>query len=74
MRTVSIFSDGNDQVISFPDDMAYEGVEELEITRDGDTITLKPARKGLLSLLELPEVNEGLSLQCPDIVGDEGGG
>ncbi|WP_258197850.1 hypothetical protein [Pseudomonas capeferrum] len=42
MRIVSILKNGKNQAVRFPDDMAYEGVGELEITRCGDTITLLP--------------------------------
>ncbi len=35
MCTVSIFKNGKNQAIRFPNDMAYEGVGELEITRNG---------------------------------------
>ena len=54
MRTVSIFKNGKNQAIRLPTDMAYEGVGELEITRNGDTITLRPVRPSWLSLAELP--------------------
>ena len=44
MRTVSIFKNGKTQAIRLPTDMSYEGVGELEISRNGDTITLRPVR------------------------------
>ena len=42
MRTVSIFRCGSNQAICLPKDMEYEGVNELEIIRDGDAIILRP--------------------------------
>ncbi|CAD5203163.1 AbrB/MazE/SpoVT family DNA-binding domain-containing protein [Pseudomonas sp. FEN] len=44
MSTVSIFKIGKTQVVRLPNDIVYEGVEELEITRNGDMITLCPVR------------------------------
>lgn len=44
MRTVSIDTIGKDQAVCLPDAMAYNGVEALEISRDGDVITLRPIR------------------------------
>ncbi|MEB0023794.1 AbrB/MazE/SpoVT family DNA-binding domain-containing protein [Actimicrobium sp. CCI2.3] len=41
MRTVAIFISDKNQAIRFLADMSCDGVEELEITRIGDTITLQ---------------------------------
>jgi len=54
MRTVSIFRCGSNQAICLPKDMEYEGVNELEIMRDGDAIILRPVRPNWLSLAEHP--------------------
>ncbi|HEX8593016.1 MAG TPA: type II toxin-antitoxin system VapB family antitoxin [Pseudomonas sp.] len=72
MRTVSIFKNGKNQAIRLPTDMAYDGVGELEITRVGDTIILRPVRPSWLSLAELPEADADFLQDRPDIVSDEG--
>lgn len=72
MRTVSIFKNGKNQAIRFPTDMAYEGVGELEISRSGDTITLRPVRPSWLSLAELALADEDFLQDRPTIVDDEG--
>lgn len=72
MRTVSIFKNGSNQAIRLPADMAYEGVGELEITRSGDTITLRPVRPGWLSLAELPKADADFLAERPSIISDEG--
>lgn len=72
MRTVSIFKNGKNQAIRLPNDMAYDGVGELEITRIGDTITLRPVRPSWLSLAELPEADGDFLQERPSIVSDEG--
>jgi len=69
MRTVSIFTNDDDQAICFPADLAYEGVHELEIIRDGDTITLRPVRKSWLSFAKLPKADEGFLQQRQDVIG-----
>ncbi|HDL7412928.1 TPA: AbrB/MazE/SpoVT family DNA-binding domain-containing protein, partial [Yersinia enterocolitica] len=38
MRTVSIFKNGQNRAIRLPKDMDFDGVTELEILRDGDSI------------------------------------
>jgi antitoxin VapB len=72
MRTVSIFKNGKNQAIRLPTDMAYEGVGELEITRDGDTITLRPARPSWLSLAEQPKADADFLEERPNVISDEG--
>ncbi|ELN2579003.1 AbrB/MazE/SpoVT family DNA-binding domain-containing protein [Enterobacter kobei] len=44
MRTVSIFKNGNNRAIRLPRDLDFEGVSELEIVREGDSIILRPVR------------------------------
>jgi antitoxin VapB len=72
MRTVSIFKNGKNQAIRLPTDMAYEGVGELEIIRNGDTITLRPVRPSWLSLAELAKADADFLQERPNVVGDEG--
>ena len=72
MRTVSIFKNGKNQAIRLPNDMAYEGVGELEITRIGDTITLRPVRPDWLSLSDFPKADEDLLQERTEVISDEG--
>ena len=44
MRTVSIFKNGNNRAIHLPRDLDFEGVSELEIVREEDSIILRPGR------------------------------
>ncbi|SDM95126.1 type II toxin-antitoxin system VapB family antitoxin [Vreelandella arcis] len=72
MRTVSIFKNGKNQAVRLPNDMAYEGIGELEISREGDVITLRPARPSWASFSELPKANDNFLIDRPDVVSDEG--
>jgi len=72
MRTVSIFKNGKNQAIRLPADMAYHGVSELEITRSGSVITLRPARPDWLSLADVPATDADFLQDRPAIVSDEG--
>lgn len=71
MRTVSIFLNGKNQAIRLPADMAYKDVTELEIRREGDVITLRPARPSWNSLAELPPAEADFLQERPTILGDE---
>lgn len=57
MRTVSIFKNGKNQAVRLPADMAYEGIGELEISRQGDVITLRPARPSWTTFSELQKAD-----------------
>lgn len=52
MRKVSVFTNGNNRAIRIPRDMDFEGVSELEIIKEGDTIILKPVRPSWGTLYE----------------------
>ncbi|WP_420842119.1 type II toxin-antitoxin system VapB family antitoxin [Halorhodospira abdelmalekii] len=69
---MSIFKNGKNQAVRLPADMAYDGVGELEITKEGDVITLRPARPSWSSLYHLPKAEDDFLRDRPTVVGDEG--
>ncbi|EAA7382700.1 AbrB/MazE/SpoVT family DNA-binding domain-containing protein [Salmonella enterica subsp. houtenae] len=72
MRTVSVFKNGNNRAIRLPRDLDFEGVNELEIFREGDTIILRPARPSWGSFRHEEKVNPDFLTEREDIVSDEG--
>jgi antitoxin VapB len=72
MRTVSIFMDGKNQAIRLPQDMAFDGVGELEIVKEGDVITLRPARPSWTSLAELPKADADFLQDGTAMASEEG--
>jgi len=72
MRTVAIFRNGNNQAVRLPSDMAYAGIDKLEISRHGDTIILRPLRPSWLSLSEHPKADPDFLHDRPDMINDEG--
>lgn len=68
MRTVTIFKQGKSQVVRLPADMAYEGVEELEISREGDVISLRPVRPSWTSFSWLPKADAGFLQERPVVI------
>ncbi|EKO2188731.1 AbrB/MazE/SpoVT family DNA-binding domain-containing protein [Salmonella enterica] len=57
MRKVSVFTNGNNRAIRIPRDMDFEGVRELVISREGDTITLRPVRPSWESLKDVEKAD-----------------
>ncbi|EPT7678244.1 type II toxin-antitoxin system VapB family antitoxin [Escherichia coli] len=72
MRTVSIFRNGNNRAIRLPRDLDFEGVSELEIIREEDSIILRPVRPTWSSFLELEKADPDFMAEREVIVSDEG--
>ena len=69
MRTVSIFKNGNNRAIRLPRDLDFEGVSELEIVREGDSITVRPTWG---SFTQLEKADSDFMSERGDVVSDEG--
>lgn len=72
MRTVSIFKNGNNQAVRLPKDMEFEGVSDLEIIKEGDTIILRPPKPSWLSLAETEKADESFLSERENVVEDQG--
>ena len=72
MRTVSIFKNGNNRAIRLPRDMDFEGISELEIVRNGDSIILRPVRPTWGSFATLEKADPDFMAEREDVVTDEG--
>ena len=72
MRTVSIFTNGNNQAIRIPKDMQFSDISELETMREGETLILRPVRPDWLSFAEVEKADDDFLLERPDVIADEG--
>ncbi|CAM6656025.1 TPA: AbrB/MazE/SpoVT family DNA-binding domain-containing protein [Escherichia coli] len=72
MRTVSIFKNGNNRAIRLPRDLDFDGVSELEIVREGDSIILRPVRPTWSSFFALEKADADFMAAREEIVSDEG--
>lgn len=72
MRTVSIFKNGNNRAIRLPRDLDFDGVNELEIIREGDTIILRPVKPSWGSFSQEEKADKDFMQERGDIVSDEG--
>lgn len=72
MRTVSIFKNGKNQAIRLPKDMEFDGLSELEIVKEGDTIILRPTRLSWLSLLSAEKADDDFLSERDDVISDDG--
>lgn len=72
MRTVSIFKNGNNRAVRLPRDLDFEGVNELEIIREGDSIILRPARPTWGSFAQLEKADSDFMADREDVISNEG--
>ncbi|MBL4941917.1 MAG: AbrB/MazE/SpoVT family DNA-binding domain-containing protein [Colwellia sp.] len=72
MRTVSIFKNGKNQAIRLPKDMEFNGLSELEIVKEGDTIILRPTRPSWRSLLNFESADDDFLCDRDEIINDDG--
>lgn len=68
MRIVSIFRNNTNQAVRIPRDMEFQGVSELEITREGNALILRPVRPTWQSLRDIPAAETGFLTNRPDII------
>ncbi|MBE5204339.1 MULTISPECIES: type II toxin-antitoxin system VapB family antitoxin [Pectobacterium] len=68
MRIVSVFKNGNNRAIRLPRDMDFEGVNELEIVREGDTIMLRPVKPNWQSFLQEDRADADFMTERQDVV------
>lgn len=67
-RTVSIFRNNRNQAIRLPKDFEFQGVTELTIERQGDTILLRPVRPDWLSFGEEELSDPDFLTRRPDLI------
>ncbi|EGQ7904714.1 type II toxin-antitoxin system VapB family antitoxin [Vibrio diabolicus] len=72
MRTVSIFKNAKNQAVRLPKDMEYQGVNELEIIKNGDEIILRPVRPNWVSFADFDKADDDFMAERQDVVADEG--
>ena len=72
MRTVSIFKNGENQAVRLPKDMEFEGVSELEIVKDGNSLILRPARLSWISLADYETADDDFLQNREDIIEEVG--
>lgn len=71
-KTVSVFKNGNSRAIRIPRDFDFEGVNELTIVREGDTIILRPVRPTWTSLANETCADSDFLIEREDVISDEG--
>ena len=70
MATASLFTNGKSQAVRIPKGLEFEGINEVEITRDGDSIVLTPKRKSWASFSTVDKADSDFMIERSDVVED----
>lgn len=70
MKVAALFINGRSQAVRIPKELEFEGVAEVEITREGDSLILRPARKTWSSFSEVALADADFLGERSDVVED----
>jgi antitoxin VapB len=68
MRTASLFKNGKNQAVRLPKEFEFDGVTEVEITRDGESLVLTPKRKSWASFSEVEKADDDFLADRQDVM------
>ena len=68
MKIASLFKYGNTQAVLLPKEFEFVGATEVQISRNGDTIVLKPIRKPWTSLIGADRADEDFLSNREDVI------
>lgn len=68
MRTAAIFINGKNQAVRLPKEFEFEGVTEVEISKEGESIVLTPKRKSWASFAAVDKADADFLVERPDML------
>jgi antitoxin VapB len=68
MRIASLFKNGKNQAIRLPKEYEFQGITEVEITKEGNSIVLKPKRKSWSSFMKIEKADDNFLNDRPNII------
>lgn len=58
MRTVALFKNCRSQAVRIPKEYEFQGISEVTIHREGDSLVLRPVRPTWRSFLDVPRLDD----------------
>ncbi|WP_337840728.1 type II toxin-antitoxin system VapB family antitoxin [Rheinheimera sp.] len=68
MKTASLFINGRNQAVRIPKELEFEGVSEVEISREGDVLILRPVRPSWTSFADAPLADADFMAERTDVI------
>ncbi len=70
MATASLFINGKSQAVRIPKELEFEGISEVEVTRNGDSIVLTPKRKSWSSFSAIEKADNDFMVERTEVIDD----
>lgn len=70
MATASLFKNGRNQAVRLPKGLEFEGITEVEVRREGNSIILTPLRQTWLSFANSPAADKDVLTERKDLIED----
>lgn len=68
MKTAALFKNGRNQAVRLPKDFEFEGISEVEIVKDGDSVILRPVRKSWTSFADVDKADPDFLTEREDVM------
>jgi len=68
MATASLFKNGRNQAIRLPKGLEFEGVSEVEVRREGNSIILTPLRQTWLSFANTADADKDFLTDREEVI------
>lgn len=68
MVTASIFKNGRNQAVRLPKELEFEGVSEVEVRREGNSIILTPVRQTWLSFASVDNADNDFLKEREEVI------
>ncbi len=68
MHTAKLFTNGKNQAVRIPKSMEFEGINEVEVYKDGNRLIIEPKRKTWLSFAKSKKADDSFMSERPDLV------
>ena len=68
MHTAKLFINGKNQAVRIPKSMEFEGINEVEVYKDGNRLIIEPKRKTWLSFTKLKKADDNFMSERPDLM------
>jgi len=68
MRTAALFTNGKNQAVRLPKEFEFEGVTEVEICKEGESIIITPKRKSWTSFAEVEKADSDVLAERPALL------
>lgn len=70
-KSAKIFINGKNQAVRLPKDFEFQGVDEVIIRKEGNSLVITPAKLNWMSFADLPAADDDFMSERIDIFNDK---